>query len=278
MMNAPRGGEHICRWGYRALLRLYPAHFRDTFGLEMEETFADQWRSANKQGVLAALLLLAASVTDVLSNGLRERLAPQPKGSGMFHFMDVRYAFRLLRRSPMFSLLTVLVLSGGLGLAIFTFSFLHTAMLKPIPVADGERVVRLMQERGPNISPFDAADAAVLRDGARTLSEMGAYTSQAYVLGDTENPRVVESALTDWNVFAFTRSNAMLGRTYVKEDAIPGAEPVVVLSHRLWRAAFGSDSSIVNRTVLLDGTSVRVIGVMPATYGFPVASEAWRPL
>lgn len=66
----------------------------------------------------------------------------------MFYWQDVRYALRLLTRAPGFSLLTVLVLAGGLGLSIFTFSFLYAAMLKPLPLAEGDRVVRVFSTVG----------------------------------------------------------------------------------------------------------------------------------
>jgi len=270
--------ERRFRAAYRLLLRNYPPHFRDVYALDMEETFVDQLRQARREGMVPLLVLLLTSIADAVSNGWRERFAPQPKGSGMFHWMDVRYAMRLLRRSPMFSLLTVLVLSGGLGLAIFTFSFLHTAMLKPIPVSGGDRVVSIRQQQGTRVGPFDAVDVATIRAGTRTVAELGAYTSQSYVLGDDTHPRAVDATVADWSVFDFTRTRPILGRTFAREDAVQGAEPVVVLNHRLWRAAFGADSAIVGRTVLLNNVSARVIGVMPEGYGFPIASEAWVPL
>lgn len=260
------------------LLRSYPAHFRDLYALDMEETFVDQLRQARREGILALLLLLLTSTADTVTNGWHERLAPQPKGSAMFHWMDVRYAMRLLRRSPMFSLLTVMVLSGGLGLAIFTFSFLHTAILKPIPVSDGDRVVSIRQEVGTNSSPFDAVDIVAMRTGARTLTDVGVYTSRIFVLGDDTHPRVIDATVADWSMFAFTRARPALGRMFKHEDAERGAEPVIVLSQRLWRTAFGSDSGIVDRTILLNNVRTHVIGVMPTGYGFPVASEAWVPL
>lgn len=272
------GTEQRLRATYRVLLRSYPAHFRDAYALDMEETFVDQFRHARREGTVALLVLLLTSIVDTVVNGWRERLAPQPKGSSMFHWMDVRYAMRLLRRSPMFSLLTVLVLSGGLGLAIFTFSFLHTAMLKPIPVSDGDRVVSIRQVQGPNSAPFDAVDIAAMRAGTKTLAEVGVYTSKVYVLGNDTHPRVVDATVADWSMFGFTRSRPAQGRTFTRDDAEKGAEPVIVLSERLWRVAFGSDSAIVGRTILLNNVSTRVIGVMPDGYGFPVASEAWVPL
>ncbi|MGV3710715.1 MAG: ABC transporter permease [Gemmatimonas sp.] len=267
-----------CARVYRTLLRCYPPAFRDVYGLDMEEAFSDQLRAARTEGTPAVIALLLSAIVDVVVNGCRERFAQQPKGSNMFHWMDVRYAMRLLRRSPMFTLLTVLVLSGGLGLSIFTFSFLHTAILKPIPVSSGDRVVSIRQKLGSRTTPFDAADIAAMRKGARSVAEIGVYTSQNFVLGDEKQPRVIDATMAEWNVFAFTRARPLLGRTFNREDAERGAEPVIVLNERLWRAAFGSDSAIVGKSIALNGTYTRVIGVMPLAYGFPVASEAWVPL
>ncbi|MEO7362747.1 MAG: ABC transporter permease [Gemmatimonadaceae bacterium] len=275
-MNA--AAERAWRRLYRVLLRCYPPHFYDEYAQPMEETFVDQLRQARVDGAVTLFVLLMTSAVDCISNGWRERFVPQPKGSGMFHWMDVRYAFRLLRRSPLFSLLTVLVLSGGLGLAIFTFSFLHTAMLKPLPLPNGDRIVSIRQELGPRTMPVDAADIASIRNSARQLTELGAYTTQEFLLGSDEHPRVIQATVGEWGMFGFTRTQAMLGRTFSRDDATIGAEPVIVLSHRLWRAAFGADTAVVGRTVLLSNVSTRVLGVMPDGYGFPVASEAWVPL
>ena len=76
---------------------------------------------------------------------------------------DIRYAFRLLARSPGFTLLTVLVLAGGLGLSTFTFSFLHTAMIRPLPLDDGDRIVRLTRMEEGRRRPVDVVDVAALR-------------------------------------------------------------------------------------------------------------------
>lgn len=278
MTSPPHVVERRFRTIYRTLLRCFPPAFRDQYGLEMEEAFADQLREARATGRGATALLMLSAMVDTITNGFQERFAPQPRGAGMFHFMDVRYAFRLLRRSPLFSLLTVLVLSGGLGLAIFTFSFLHTAMLKPIPIADGNRVVSIRQVQLANSGPFDAADIRQMRDDARTVQQLGVYTERGMVLGDETHPRVVSVTMAEWTLFGFTRALPLLGRVPRSDDAEPGAERVLVLSNRLWKAAFGADSSIVGRTVLLDNTTTRVIGVMPAGFGFPVAAEAWMPL
>lgn len=195
----------------------------------------------------------------------------------MFYWQDVRYALRLLARHPAFTLLTVVVLAGGLGLSIFTFSFLHTAMLKPLPVADGDRIVRVMTLPGPQ-GTVDAVDLAAIRADITTLTDVGAYSGREVIAGTGERAATIDATESEWNVFEVTRTRPILGRGFRADDQAHGAEPVIVLGYRTWRVTFGADSSLVGRLVLLNGVSTRVIGVMPDGYGFPVASEAWMPM
>ncbi len=263
---------------YRALLRIYPGSFRADFGRDMEHTFADRYRDARQHGTRATLAFLSAAVADAVMNGLRERVHPHSFGYGMFHWMDVRYAMRLLRRSPLFTLLTVVTLAGGLGLSIFTFSFLYQAMLRPLPLAGGDRIVRVSQATPGAGSYFDVVDLAAMRRSITTLTDVGAYTPADVVVGDERHRKVLRSALVEPNMFAVTKTQPMLGRALRSEDQAVGAQPVIVLSYWAWETVFGTDSAIVGRTIQLNGGFTRIIGVMPRGYGFPVAAEAWMPL
>ncbi len=196
----------------------------------------------------------------------------------MVQLNDIRYAFRLLLRSPRFTLLTVLVLSGGLAVSIFTFSFLYTAMLKPLPLRGGEEIVRVEQRVNGKTQSLDAAHVALMRPAVRTLAGMGAFASRSLVLGDEQRRHVVEATVTEWNMFELTRTPPLLGRGFLPDDQLPGAEPVIVLGHRTWQVLFGSDPDILERRITLNGTPTRVIGVMPPGYGFPVASDSWVPM
>src|SRR5262245_13336832 len=196
----------------------------------------------------------------------------------MFHLVDVRYAFRLLRRSPLFTVLTAVVLGGGLGLSIFTFSFLYTAMLKPLPLNGGQAIVRIEQKVNGTTSVLDAADLAAIRPAIRGLTEVGAFSSQTYVVGSAGQRRSLVATVTEANMFALTRTRPLLGRALTAQDQAKGAEPVILLSHRVWRSHFGSDAAIVGSSITLNGKPARVVGVMPEGYGFPVASDAWVPI
>jgi predicted permease len=277
-MTRPTFDERTLAALYRALLRVYPPSFRADFARDMEDTFVDRYRDARARGFAAAAALTTAATADVVVNGLRERIHPHPFGYGMFHWSDVRYALRLLRRTPGFSALTILTLAGGLGISIFTFAFLHTAMLAPLPLPAGERLVAIENGETGTAGMFDVVDVRAIRSSTTSLSAIGAYTAGNFVIGDERHRRVLDATLAEPNMFDVTATRPTLGRTFTSDDQATGAEQVVVLGYRAWELAFGADSSVVGRRVPLNAGDARIIGVMPKGYGFPVASDAWLPL
>ncbi len=194
------------------------------------------------------------------------------------HLQDIRYALRLLARSPGFTLLTIVVLAGGLGLSTFTFSFLHTAMIRPLPLSEGDRIVRLTRQEGGSRRPFDAAGVAALRASLRTVQDLGGFSKREVMIGREGETRVVSATVTEPVLFAVARTPARLGRTLRPADANPGAEPVIVLSHRTWELTLAASPAAVGQIVTINGVATRVVGVMPAGFGFPVAEDAWLPL
>ncbi len=165
-------------------------------------------------------------------------------------------------------------------MSIFTFSFLYTAMVKPIPVSGGAEIVRISSTIGERTSGLDAYDLARMRRSITTLTDFGAYAVRQLVAADADgtHSRTLDATATEWNVFRTTRTAAAIGRGFRLDDEALGAEPVIVLSHRTWTSVFGADSALVGTRIELDGVPTRVVGVMPSGYGFPVASDAWIPL
>src|SRR5688572_31959491 len=152
-------------------------------------------------------------------------------------------------------------------------------MLKPLPLPQGEQVVRIMQTGGGRtIGLIDAADLAAVRQGVTSNLELGAFTDVELVIGTGDGTQTISATATEWNIFEVTRTSPLMGRGLTTEDHAPGAEPVVVLTYAAWQRAFGGDSTIVDTVVQLNGVPTRVVGVMPRGYGFPVATDAYVPI
>ncbi len=245
----------------------------------MRLAFTDRVRDARDARGSTPWRLIARELRILLAAGIKERLHSSTPLPHMVHAQDIRYAFRLLARSPGFTLLTVLVLAGGLGLSTFTFSFLYTGMMRPLPLSEGDRIVRLTRiQDGTRRTQVDVVDVRMLRESMRTVQELGAYTKRDVIVGREGDRRVLTTTVSDPVLFKVARTPALLGRALVPSDAEPGAEPVMVLSYRTWSVAFAGERDVVNSHVTINGVSTRIVGVMPEGFGFPVAQDAWAPL
>lgn len=197
----------------------------------------------------------------------------------LFAWSDLRYAVRLLLKTPVFTLMTVVVLAGGVAVSTFTYSFLRTAMVAPLPFDQGDQIVRVLGA-GPDgrFGSLDAITFARIRPALSTLVDVGVFNERNGTLGRGREVRPISVTETEPSLFALTRVAPAYGRVIGTADMAPGAEPVLVLGHSLWRVAFGGDLSVVGQTTFLRGVSTRIIGIMPPGFGFPVAAEAWAPI
>jgi predicted permease len=177
-------------------------------------------------------------------------------------------------------LLTIAVLAGGLAISIYTFAGLSTLIYKDLPLPDGGSIVQVRRiGNGPFDGPFDAYDLAQIRGSIRTLSQIGGYRfSQWAVIGDEGSNQSLISTRAEWNIFEFTRTQPLMGRGFVRDDQLEGAEPVAVISYGAWQTAFAGEAAVIGKVVAVNGRSTRIVGVMPESYAFPITSEAWLPL
>jgi putative ABC transport system permease protein len=185
---------------------------------------------------------------------------------------DIRFAGRVLYKSPAFTAVALLSLALGIGGNAAMFSLVSAILLRPLPYPTAERLVRLT-----GFYPKGAVVA--LQEQSRTLEIAGVGSDQEWNLtGQAEATRLVGSTVSA-NLFSVLGRGAMLGRTFEAGDDRPGRDQVVLLSHSLWQSRFGSDPNTVGRTITVEGANRQVVGVMPPGFHFPSGStELWVPL
>ena len=194
---------------------------------------------------------------------------------------DVAYGARTLRRSPLYTTIAVLTLALGIGASTAIFSVVHAVLLRALPYRDADRVVAIWNSyrQGGDVSHTAIAPAefADVMDQNRSFDAVAAVTRAAVNLtgscggsGACE-PERVNGYVVSPSLFTLLGTTPALGRNFVDGDGVPGAVPVVLLSHSLWMRRYGGDSAIVGRGININGRLRTVIGVMPATVRFPDA-------
>ena len=194
---------------------------------------------------------------------------------------DLRYVLRVLGRSRAFTAVIVLTLALAIGANAAMFGIIDRLLLRgPEHVRAPERLRRLYvttserPERASTRASWGYVTYAMLRDHARTLDGVAAYSSAYYVLGSGAESESIVGHLVTHDYFRVLGVRPALGRFFTAdEDRPPFGERVVVLEHGLWERRFGADSAVVGRTVTLQGEPYRVVGVAPR--GF-TGAELWR--
>src|SRR5689334_8840186 len=180
---------------------------------------------------------------------------------------DLRFGARLLRRSPVFTIVAILMLTMGIGVNIAAFGFFDVMVLRPLPVRDPGSLLRFQRRAPENFSDnFPYPAVAFYREHATTtLSSVMAIRFAGLALDD-ETP-VVKAHFVTADYFSELGASPLLGRLIdpIRDEAAD-AESVVVLDRGFWQRRFGADPSIVGKTIRLNGTPVSIIGVASANF------------
>ncbi|HEX4495356.1 MAG TPA: ABC transporter permease [Thermoanaerobaculia bacterium] len=195
---------------------------------------------------------------------------------------DLRYACRLLLRSPGFTLLAAFTLALGIGANAAIFSVANSVLLKPLPYRDSGRLM-IVYSQFPSMSfsrfwvdPMEFTDYSRWN---RSFQSLGAYATGPVNVSGRGEPVRADGAAVTAGLFTVLGVNAELGRVFSAAEDLPNTEKVVVLSDGLWRRAFAADPRILNKRIRVDGDDRTVVGVMPP--GFTIGNEkieAWVPL
>ena len=178
---------------------------------------------------------------------------------------DLRYGLRMLTKNPGVSTIAVLTLALGIGANTAIFSVVSAVLLNPLPYKDPDRLVSLW-ENVPTHGRWRAAPANFLdwKKQNTVFEDVVAFGgATATLTGDGEPEQISGTAITP-GYFEVVGVQPALGRTFRPEEYNLGQDRVVILSHTLWQRRYGGDKNIINRTVILDGSSCTVVGVMPS--------------
>ena len=192
---------------------------------------------------------------------------------------DLRYAIRVLAKSPGFTAVALLTLALGIGANSAIFSVVNAILLRPLPYADSGRLVWL-SERGPNFPTMSISypNFSDWRAQQTVFENIGVYNWGSYNLTGKGEPCRLTGVRISADSFSALRAQPALGRLFNNEEDKPGAPSVVVLSQALWRGRFGGDPGILKQSLTLDGRPYAVIGVMPARFAFPGRADFWLPV
>ena len=200
---------------------------------------------------------------------------------------DLRYAIRTLGRAPGFTLVVLATLALGVGANTAIFSIVNAVLLRPLPYHEPDRVVLLWSHWTSWTKTWvSQPELADYQHQARSLEHVAAFSSTSFNLtgGPGSEPLRVRAAQVQAPMFDALGAQPILGRVFTADEDRPGRERVVMLTEGLWRTRFGSDPSIVGRTIDLDAAAYTVVGVLPASLRLPLDyanrtfTQVWVPL
>jgi predicted permease len=192
---------------------------------------------------------------------------------------DIRFGWRLLRRTPGFTIAAVLALALGIGATTAIFSVLDRVVLRPLPYPDPDRLTMVWEANDgkglshERISPVNFVDYRAL---TQVFDDAAAWWYPQLTLTETgHDPLRVSAIETTPNFFSVLGVQPVLGAGFPRSPAY-AREGIAVISHRLWRERFGSDPSIVGKTVALNGPLFTIAGVMPQGFQYPNDTDVWH--
>jgi putative ABC transport system permease protein len=266
-----------------AFIRLFPTRFRRAFGADMLVTFEDRWRER------ASWRLAARTILDLAGSALLERFSesqPQTKSrkgdrSMTILWQDVRFAIRMLVRSPGFTVVALLTLALGIGCNTAMFSVAHAVLWRSLPYANPERLVTITEvdKKHPE-NQWGASYPNFLDWRARThtLDNLTPILFDDGILRVGSEPARISGAAVGHEFFALLGVQPMAGRTFTAMEGQRGQSGVIVLSHRLWTQRFGGNPSVIGHSIALGQHSFNIAGIMPAGFDYPPRAEYWVPL
>ncbi len=199
---------------------------------------------------------------------------------------DLRYAVRMLLKSPGFSAVAILTLALGIGANTAIFSVVEGTLLRPLPFPNADRLVRLYQAEGDSGTRGSTLNLSIQtvgqwrEYGSDIFEDIASGTGTSVIVGATaeEPARNIPAARISANFLTVLGLPPALGRNFTPEEDKPGGPAVAIISHDFWRNHLGGRANILGYRLMLDGVPRTVVGVMPKSFRHPYQASIWLPL
>jgi predicted permease len=189
---------------------------------------------------------------------------------------DLRYALRMLRRSPGFSAVAVLTLALGIGANTAIFSVVNSALLRPLSYRDPQQLYIVNEivpqfDRTYPVLQANLPNFRIWQKEVHSFADVAIAESTSAHLSGVGEPEVIHGVRASSNIFALLGARPALGRSFFREEDDPGRGRVVILTDGFWRRRFQADAAAVGKTLTLDGVPHEIVGILPASFRFPPA-------
>jgi putative ABC transport system permease protein len=275
--------KRILRWA----LGLFPNSFRERYEDELYQALLLKTRVVRERhGLAGALRMWRFQLFDLLRSAWSERAAEYSQKERKAHvivglFRDIRLSFRKLAKIPGFFFTTTSILALGIGATVTMFSILDAALSRASAFPNPEELIlgraTFEGEINPTVSFLDYLD---YRDGTEAFQSLALVRNgfQSHTITGAREPERIPGQWVSVDLFSTLRVTPQTGRGFIMEEAGAGAPPVGIISHRFCQRHFGGISEAVGRSLVVDGSPLTVVGVMPASFRFHQDVDLWLPI
>jgi len=262
--------------------RTAAAQLDDEFRFHLERQIAEN-RAAGMSPEEARQAALRAFGNPAL---LRDQTREKWNWRGAEQMMrEIRYGIRILRRTPGFAIISVLVMALGIGANVALFTVVRGVLLKPLPFKDPDRLTMLYESNLKENDPYNIVSGGVYAEWKKlntTFSSLALMQEGSSITLSASGGQMAETmrgSQVSWNLLTTLGIHPALGRDFTATDDSPSASGTVILSYSLWKRRFGLDPGILNQTISMDAKPYTVIGVMPEWFAFPeTETQVWTPV
>ena len=194
---------------------------------------------------------------------------------------DLRYALRLLLKSPLFTSAIVLTSALGIGATTTIFSVVNAVLVRPLPFGDPDRLMQIAEKNDKLHLPVFGASALNYlswKEQTHTFEELGAVQFSTFTLLGHGDPETYTGNAITPSLMHLLGLAPIAGRAFVEGDDKPGAAPIAMISESLWRRRFGGDPSVVGKSATLNGVAYTIVGIAPPALTVLTNGDVWVPL